>query len=112
MTTREPRTDWTDLANDIRRVDGNHDLGAGALAEALIERGWTKAAAPDAALRELLIENTDALVGWIRESGDEARARHIVEELDAALAREPQPRPTLPRHPGRQRVTLRRLAAP
>ena len=50
-TTREPRTDWTDLANDIRRVDGNHDLGAGALAEALIERGWTKAA-PDAALRE------------------------------------------------------------
>ena len=48
MTTREPRTDWTDLANDIRRVDGNHDLGAGALAEALIERGWTKAAPPPA----------------------------------------------------------------
>ena len=58
----------------------------------LRERGFTVAeAAPDAALRELLIENTDALVGWIRESGDEARARHIVEELDAALAREPQP---------------------
>lgn len=30
------------LAEDIRLVDGNHDLGAGELAEALIRAGWTK----------------------------------------------------------------------
>jgi hypothetical protein len=32
----------TALAADIRAVDGNHDLGASALAEALIERGWSQ----------------------------------------------------------------------
>ncbi len=32
---------WYVLANDIRIMDGNHDLGAGDLAEALIRRGWT-----------------------------------------------------------------------
>lgn len=31
------------LAADIRRFDGNHDLGAAALAERLVEAGWTKA---------------------------------------------------------------------
>jgi len=28
------------LAADIREVDGNHNMGAGALAESLIARGW------------------------------------------------------------------------
>ena len=28
------------LAADIREIDGNHSLGAGALAEALIGKGW------------------------------------------------------------------------
>ena len=28
------------LAADIRAIDGNHDKGAGAIAEALIARGW------------------------------------------------------------------------
>ena len=36
--------DWTALANDIRLVDGNHDLGAGELAARLIERGWQRSA--------------------------------------------------------------------
>lgn len=31
-----------ELAQDIRRVDGNHDLGAGRLAEKLAEKGWVK----------------------------------------------------------------------
>lgn len=31
-----------DLAADIRLVDGGNSLGAGALAEALLERGWVK----------------------------------------------------------------------
>lgn len=31
-----------ELAQDIRIVDGSHALGAGALAEALVERGWTR----------------------------------------------------------------------
>lgn len=38
--------EWPALANDIRAVDGNHDLGAGALAGALIERGWTRRSTP------------------------------------------------------------------
>ena len=42
--TGEP--EWTDLAADIRAIDGNHELGAGALAEALIERGWTRRSTP------------------------------------------------------------------
>lgn len=46
--------EWTELANDIRVVDGNHDLGAGALAAALTERGWTKREAREAAAGEAL----------------------------------------------------------
>ena len=30
------------LAQDIRTVDGNHDLGAGALAEKLFALGWVR----------------------------------------------------------------------
>jgi hypothetical protein len=30
------------LANDIRSIDGKHDMGAGELAEKLIERGWQR----------------------------------------------------------------------
>ena len=32
----------TALAQDIREVDGSHSLGAAALADALIERGWRR----------------------------------------------------------------------
>lgn len=32
------------LAADIRELDGSHELGAGALAEALVAKGWTKLA--------------------------------------------------------------------
>ena len=31
-----------ELAQDIRRLDGNNDLGAGKLAQALIDLGWSK----------------------------------------------------------------------
>lgn len=31
-----------ELANDIRAIDGDHDLGAAALATALVELGWAK----------------------------------------------------------------------
>lgn len=30
------------LAGDIRRIDGNHSMGAAALAEALVAAGWGK----------------------------------------------------------------------
>lgn len=30
------------LAADIRRIDGRHQLGAGAIAEALIDAGWVR----------------------------------------------------------------------
>lgn len=30
------------LAQDIRTIDGNHDTGAGELAEKLVEQGWVK----------------------------------------------------------------------
>lgn len=36
-----------DLAADIREVDGNHDLGASALAQALSEKGWGKFPRPE-----------------------------------------------------------------
>lgn len=36
-----------ELAADIRALDGNNDLGAAALAEALIEKGWGKPASKD-----------------------------------------------------------------
>lgn len=36
MTTIE------ELANDIRTIDGNHDMSAGALAEALADLGYAK----------------------------------------------------------------------
>lgn len=38
----ETTTDIDALANDIRAIDGKHELGAGELAEKLIELGWTK----------------------------------------------------------------------
>lgn len=31
-----------ELAADIREVDGNHSLGASALADLLVDRGWSK----------------------------------------------------------------------
>lgn len=31
-----------ELAGDIREVDGNHSLGASALADRLVDRGWSK----------------------------------------------------------------------
>lgn len=37
-----------DLAQEIRRVDGNHDLGAGALAEALMPYLRARSSAPEA----------------------------------------------------------------
>lgn len=30
------------LSEDIREADGDHDLGAGAIAEKLVEKGWVK----------------------------------------------------------------------
>jgi len=48
------------------------------------DRGMTPSTAYP--LRELLIENTDALVSWIREAGQEAEAERVIAELDAALA--------------------------
>lgn len=40
--TTNPRLPVDHLAEDIRKADGNHDLGAAALAEALIAKGWTQ----------------------------------------------------------------------
>jgi hypothetical protein len=40
--TEIERLEWPELANDIRAVDGNHDLGAGELAARLVERGWRR----------------------------------------------------------------------
>jgi hypothetical protein len=46
VSAEERPPEWIDLAADIRAVDGNHDLGAGALAAALTARGWTRASVP------------------------------------------------------------------
>jgi len=55
---------WIDLAADIRAVDGNHDLGAGPLAHALIRRGWTRAT-EDNATRETLELAGEGLAGGL-----------------------------------------------
>lgn len=76
----ERKADWTVLANDIRTVDGNHDLGAGELAARLIERGWTRALpeSADEGLRTRLrtaIGTTDANDGlphWHHATGGTA----------------------------------------
>lgn len=36
------QSELNEMAADIRKVDPNHQLGAGALAERLVELGWTK----------------------------------------------------------------------
>lgn len=41
IPTPEPPT-WVKLAEDIRRIDGAHNLGAGTLAERLVSLGWAK----------------------------------------------------------------------
>lgn len=51
--------DINDLAADIREVDGDNSLGAGALAEKLIEKGWAKPSPKD-----------DASVDYPRLEGD------------------------------------------
>jgi hypothetical protein len=38
LVVLDPESDTDRLWNIIREVDGNHDLGAGALAEAILER--------------------------------------------------------------------------
>lgn len=45
-TPHTPNTwsEWPRLANDIRAEDGNHDLGAGELADRLTRRGWSQSA--------------------------------------------------------------------
>jgi len=48
-----------DLAADIREVDGSNDLGAAALAEKLVEKGWAKPSPKD-----------DASVDYPRLEGD------------------------------------------
>lgn len=42
MADENRNDDTFELAADIREVDGDHKLGASALAEKLIERGWVK----------------------------------------------------------------------
>jgi len=40
--SRERVTRIDDLARDIRGIDGDHQLGAGALAERLVDAGWRR----------------------------------------------------------------------
>ena len=65
MTPEAQPPEWVDLAADIRRIDGAHDMGAGALAEALTEAGWTRAvpAGLDAAWAEAEAALPEG--GWI-----------------------------------------------
>ena len=46
-------TETDRLAADIRSVDGDHSLGAGALAEALINRGWRAPTAVELHIKHL-----------------------------------------------------------
>lgn len=46
-------SDRDELAADIRRVDGKHDLGAGALSDVLWAAGWRKKPERDAMARAI-----------------------------------------------------------
>lgn len=65
-----------DLAQDIRRVDGSHSLGAGALAQALHDLGWRKQPEPEwwTEYRSAVVYlATDGTVDSIRETGPTRR---------------------------------------
>jgi hypothetical protein len=85
-----PSDGWTDLANDIRTVDGNHDLGAGELAARLAERGWRRVAAPSDGLRERIERLSDASEGrgeWL--TGWQAAIEATLDVVDAARVAAP-----------------------
>lgn len=50
------------LASDIREADGNHDLGASALAEKLVGRGWSKPGPKDDASLDYPRLDSDLIV--------------------------------------------------
>lgn len=56
------------IAATIRRVDGGHTMGAGNLAEALVEEGGLGKLEEAAALKERL-----AIVGYLRARAEKAR---------------------------------------
>lgn len=66
-------TQVDDLAEDIRTIDGKHELGAGELAEKLIELGWSKKTLSDVKLDygtkvEVLVRG-DWVPGYINGTG-------------------------------------------
>ena len=71
---------WPELANDIRRVDGNHDLGAGELAARLTELGWSRAS------RVVMYGTVD---GSGHFTPTDPGSRAIWERLDATRAATP-----------------------
>lgn len=85
--------EWIDLAADIRSVDGNHDLGAGALAAALTARGWTRLAAPPV---QPDLSGLDAL-SRLRLTGEQLNDIDPWDEYDEFVRRErrgPMSKPT------------------
>lgn len=70
-----------ELAADIREVDGNHSLGASALADRLVDRGWSKprtvnsAAELDALKPGTVLRFPDGEIGMIMVTHDK---RHVI----------------------------------
>jgi ubiquinone biosynthesis protein UbiJ len=58
------------LANDIRSIDGKHDMGAGELAEKLIERGWQRTPPAEAAALRAEVERLAKDNAELRERCD------------------------------------------
>lgn len=69
---RAAAPDWPTLANIIREVDGNHDLGAGELAERILAHPRFDRERAEAALPTLDVERLDTAFremadrGWLR----------------------------------------------
>lgn len=72
--------EWVALANDIRIVDGNHDMGASALADALTRRGWTRRRPADPDMEERLRDELRA----IEEARPPGSYPHLGSETDIA----------------------------
>lgn len=60
------------LAEAIRRIDGNHDMGAGALAEALTAEGWVQISDVAPSIERRALESAQRFAHQQRLAGMEA----------------------------------------
>lgn len=77
-----------ELAEDIRAIDGNHDKGAGELAEQLVARGWLRETKAPPAVPDIKIDFDKIAKELDDEAAELERLRNFHNEVCAAIANE------------------------